>query len=409
MADLAWRLLREGYEAIEVDRTSRGGDGDYQTRLLGRRATVVRSREGARVFYDESVVRRKGAIPPPLAWVLFGPGAVHALDGNRHRDRKLLFVDILAGDQLDPVVAGVARELRGAAASWAGCPTEQIELFPQLVLAYGRSVLRWAGVDLRGDEEAEVCRMLAQIVDGFGFAGRAYARAVRQRVRADRWAADLVRDVRAGRRTPQAGSALARIAAATDLDTHTAGVELLNVLRPTVAVAWLATFAAVRLAHAPSWRDHLADPGGAGHRLAFAQEVRRTTPFAPALAGRVTRSARLGDRRISAGEMLVLDIIGIHHDPVRWPEPDVFAPERFLEGLPGAFDLVPQGGGHPSGHRCPGESLALRILAATVQVLAEVDLELVGEAAPDLSRIPTLPQGRVRVRAVSRSGRAGLA
>src|SRR4051794_29793937 len=70
--DLALGLLRHGYAAVARDRAGRGAGDDYPTRLLGRRALVVRSHDGVRTFYDEAIVRRKGAIPPPLAWLLFG-------------------------------------------------------------------------------------------------------------------------------------------------------------------------------------------------------------------------------------------------------------------------------------------------------------------------------------------------
>lgn len=408
MTDLAWRLLREGYDAVSSERAKRGGTDDFEARLLGKRAVVVRSAAGARAFYDESAVRRRGAVPAPLGWVLFGPGAVHTLDGDRHRDRKLMFVDVLAGDQPGPVVDGVETGLREAAAGWADCPGEELEVFPELVRVYGRSVLRWAGIDLSTHEEDDASRMLACIVDGFGFAGRAYARAVRARLRADRWAEGLVRDVRAGRRTPSDDAPLARIAAAP-LTARTAGVELLNVLRPTVAVAWLGTFAALRLWQSPEWRSRLQDPHRAMDRLAFAQEVRRTTPFAPVLAARATREIVLDGVTIAEHDLLVLDVIGVHLDPGRWSDPARFAPERFLHAMPGAFDLVAQGGGHPAGHRCPGESLVLRILGATLQVLAEVDHEIVGAGPADRSRIPTLPAGRLRVRELSRSAHAGRA
>lgn len=391
--DLALRLLKQGYDATACDRQARGGGADFPSRLLGKPALVVRSEEGARAFYDESLVARADLVPSAMAWLLFGRGAVHGLDGTSHRRRKLMFIDVLSADRLGPAVRDVEERLLDAVPTWNG---RVVDVHDELVLAYGRAVLTWAGIGLPSDVAAEVSRCLASIVDGFGFAGAAYARAWRARVTADRWARTLVRRVRDGQVAASEGSALATIAA-SDLDDATAGVELLNVLRPTVAVAWLGAFAAVRLAEVPAWRPRLVG-GAAADGLAFAQEVRRTTPFAPVLAARVVRAAQVGANRVSPGELLVLDVIGIHRDEQRWPEPDVFAPERFA-GHPGAFDLVPQGGGHPAGHRCPGESLALRLLAVTATVLAEVDYEVV-DARVDRTRIPTLPGGGPRLHRV---------
>jgi fatty-acid peroxygenase len=398
MADLAWQLLRHGYDAVDHDRVARGAGDDFESRLLGRRTVVVRSPDGARAFYDESLVRRRDAVPPPLAWLLFGRGAIHGLDGPEHRDRKQLFLDLLAPDRLASLSEAVDAELRERLATWPG---REVEVHDELVIAYGRAALAWAGVPLEREEAATRSRQLATIVDGFGAAGPAYARAWRARIEANRWAAGVVRDARAGRVQPGAGSVLEGIAGSA-LPAHTAGVELLNVLRPTVAVAWLGTFAALRfagLSDLEEWRSRLVDPAGAGDRLSFAQEVRRTTPFAPALAGRVHARAEVNGLVVQPGDRIVLDVIGINHDPVRWPDPDRFDPARFLGTDPGAFDLVPQGGGSPAGgHRCPGESVALVLLDVTLRALPLVDYTVV-DGDVDRQRIPTLPAHGLRVRA----------
>jgi fatty-acid peroxygenase len=172
------------------------------------------------------------------------------------------------------------------------------------------------------------------------------------------------------------------IAAKGDLDRRTAGVELLNVLRPTVAVAWLGTFAAKALQERSEWCERLAPHEAVAERYAFAQEVRRTTPSAPALTGLARWTVSHGGITIRAGDRLLLDIMGIDHEPTCWPEPLVFRPERFLEHrehggrVVDAFELVPEGGGHPCGHRCPGESVALRLLMTKAGRLARVESEI---------------------------------
>ncbi|WP_205472484.1 cytochrome P450 [Nocardioides sp. SYSU D00038] len=406
MTDLTLQLLRHGYDAVAVDRASRGGGDPYVSRLLGRRAVVVRDPEGVRTFYDEGVVRRRGAVPPPLAWLLFGRGAVHGLDDEAHRDRKLMFLEALSPAAITPLVELAETELRRAVASWPD--RAEVEVHDELVRAYGRAVLTWAGLDLTEAEGDRVARSLSGIVDGFGFAGPAYLRGWRERVRRERWATRLVADVRAGG-VARPGSVLAEVAA-SDLPTRTAGVELLNVLRPTVAVSWLGTFAVLRLAEHPDWADRVADDAAGMVRYAFAQEVRRTSPFVPVLAGRVRQEARCGEVRLGRGDLVVLDVVGIHRDAGRWPDPGAFRPERFAAGaVPGAYDLVPQGGGHPSGHRCPGESLALRLLEVTLRVVAPLGLrpEHVAGAAVDRSRMPTLPRRGLRLATTGlRAGRA---
>ncbi len=394
MADLAWRLLQQGYDAVAADRAARGGADDFETRLLGRRAVVVRSREGARIFYDESVVRRRDAIPPPLGWLLFGRGAVHTLDPPEHRDRKGLLLELVSPERLASLGEEVDTRLRVAVAAWPG---SRVHVHDQLVQVYGAAVLRWAGVPLDERDAADRSRQLAEIVDGFGFSGGAYTRAWQARVQSDRWATRLVEEVRAGRVRVPVGSAVA-VLAGSDLPARTAGVELLNLLRPTVAVAWLGTFAALRFGQDPSWRARLVDPGGHRERFAYAQEVRRTTPFVPALAARVHQRADLGGLVVQPGDRLVLDVPGIDHDPARWPDPQRFDPARFLSAEPGPFDLVPQGGGSPSaGHRCPGESATMVLLDVTLRVLGLVDYQVTGSGV-DRRRIPTLPEGGLVLR-----------
>ena len=100
-SDLVLELLRHGYGAVEADRARRGAGPTYATRMMGRRAVVLGTEQAARVFYDESMVERSGAMPASLKNLLFGRGAVHCLDGEPHRRRKDLMRE-LVGDGVRP-------------------------------------------------------------------------------------------------------------------------------------------------------------------------------------------------------------------------------------------------------------------------------------------------------------------
>jgi fatty-acid peroxygenase len=343
------------------------------------------------VFYDEEVVERAGAVPPALAWLLFGRGAVHGLDDADHRQRKSAFLELLTPHDVagcaDAAEAGLRARLQEVAGGRDG---GHGRLHHDLVEVYGRAVLDWVGVPYAARRPEALSRRYAEIVDGFGFAGSAYLRGWHARRASDAWARALVADVRQGRVEVEPGSAVSAVTA-LDVDDRTAAVELGNIVRPTIAVSWLATFAALAVDALPRWRPVLADPGAVRERTSFVQEVRRLAPFVPALAGRVRTATRHEGTELRPGQRVVLDVRGINLDPARYPDPWTFDPRRFLEHRPGPFDLVPQGGGFPTGHRCPGESMTLQLLDRTVKVLAEAELELHAADVVDLARMPPLP------------------
>ena len=388
MTDLALSLLRHGYQAVELDRRQRSGGDAYATRMLGRRAVVVRGAAGAELFYDESLVQRAGAIPFPLRGLLFGRGAVHGLDDEVHDERKQLFFAMLAPQRVADLVSSATTRLEARVAGWAGQP---VSVFAELVDVYGQAVIEWAGLDVSVAEALRRSRELARIVNGFGGDPKAYPRAWVARVRSDRWARRQVQAVRHGRHHPAKGSALA-VVAESDLDDTTAAVELLNVLRPTVAVAWLGMWAALYLDEAPQWRQQLAGPTTGTHHAAFAEEVRRGTPFVPVLAGRVRRHVTHQGVELRAGERIVLDVWGTNQADAIWEAPERFTPERFLRDEPGMYEFLPQGGGLPTGHRCPGEPFTVLLLAETVRVLAGVGHRVTSSHDVDLTRMPTMPE-----------------
>ena len=405
--ELTVRLLRDRYRAVGQLREISGGRDWVGARMLGRRAVVVRGEAGARAFYDSSLVTRRGAMPAPVRLVLFGPGAVHGLDGERHARRKQLFLDVVSNDAVARLSRLVGDRLDEAVSRWAARGT--VTLFDELVEVYGSAVLEWGGTGTTGAAAREASRDLARIVDGFGAGGSAYPRAVLARVRAQRWALQVVRDARSGVKPAPEGSAVALLAAVpkAELPDLVAATELLNIVRPTVAVAYFGAYAAQAIARRPDWRADLA-AGSPAHLRAFEHEVRRFYPFVPLLPGRLRRSWSWEGGRLPRRSWLVLDVLGTDRDPRLWPDPEELRPERFLGREPTAYDYVPHGGGDPAtGHRCPGEPIAVGLLEQTLQRLAGLDYELApdGREVP-MGRVPSLPADRVRLTGVRRIGPA---
>ncbi|MFI7012518.1 cytochrome P450 [Streptomyces sp. NPDC050145] len=396
MFDSTLPLLVEGYAWLP-DRRRRRDGRPVTGRLLGKKVVALHGPDAVRFFYDERHVVRRGALPGPVLDTLFGRGAVHTLDGARHRVRKALFTALLQDrGGLDRLAADLADQWTRARRRWDDL--DRLVFFDEAGLLLTRAVCDWSGVPLSGDEAEGTARDLIAMVDGFASAGPRHLRARRARSRQEHRIARLVTEVRDGDREAPDGSVLRAVADHRDddgrlLDPHTAAVEILNVLRPTVAVAWFLTFAAHTLHRWPEHGKRLAD-GDAAWARAFAQEVRRFYPFAPFVAGIAAADLRWAGQDIPEGSMVLLDLYGQNHDPELWPEPYTFDPGRFLGREPGRDELVPQGGGDPAvHHRCPGEDVVLTVLETLIPHLAELPYPVPEQDLRiPLGRVPTAPR-----------------
>ncbi|MFJ2257279.1 cytochrome P450 [Streptomyces sp. NPDC087844] len=396
MFDSTMALLAQGYAWLP-DRRRRSRGGPVRTRLMGKNTVALHGPEAVRFFYDESHIKRQGALPGPLLDTLFGRGAVHTLDGPQHRVRKALFMSLLKDrDGLGSLADHLGAQWDLARQRWAGL--DQVVLFDESSLLLTRAVCAWSGIPRTDDDARQTARDLIAMVDGFASAGPRHLRARRARSRQEARIAQQVAAVRDGTEKAPAGSVLATAAAHVDadgqpLDPHTAAVEILNVIRPTVAVTWFLTFAAHALHRWPSHRKLLAD-GDAAYARAFAHEVRRFYPFAPFIGGLATTDLRWDGQDIPVGGMVLLDLYGQNHDPRLWPEPYTFDPGRFLGREPERDELVPQGGGDPAAnHRCPGEDVTLTVLETLVPRLAALRYDVPAQdLGIPLRRIPTAPR-----------------
>lgn len=409
LADRTLFALAEGYAWLPNRmRESRGSGGRVvRTRLLGRPAVAVRGPDAVRFFYDERHVRRAGALPEPVVGTLFGHGAVHTLDGEAHRARKELFLPLLHGDR----VAGLVEEVTGAwdeaVREWGG--RSRVVLFDEVSVVLTRGVCRWAGVPLGDDGDGgagPLARDLVAMIDGFASPGPRHVRARLARGRQERRLARLVEDVRSGAVTAPRDSVLDRVSRHRDasgelLEPGTAAVELLNVVRPTVAVSWFLAFAAHALERWPECRERLRT-GDSAYAGAFTHEVRRFYPFAPFLGGHAVTDLTWEGERIPAGTLVLLDVYGQNHDEELWGDPYAFRPQRFLERPAERDELIPQGGGDPrEGHRCPGENLTIGVLEALAVRLAHLTYTVPEQdLSIPLRRVPTRPRSGFAVTGV---------
>jgi fatty-acid peroxygenase len=396
------QLLTKGYGWLP-DKRRALGRRTVPTRLGGLPATAIEGPDAARFLYDEDHVVRAHAIPEPVQGTLFGKGAVHSLDGEAHRVRKSMFVALLMREE------GIGSLTQHVTAAWDAAVEEwllrpRIVLFDEAGKVLAGAVCRWAGVPVTDAEVPSVARDLLAMVDGFATGGPRHFRARRARGRREAWLRRLVDDVRRGDAKVPAGSAVDVVAGHRDaggelLDPHVAAVELLNIIRPTTAVAWFVAFSGHALIRWPQHRPRLAS-GDAPFAEAWAHEVRRFYPFAPFIGGRAPREVEWDGERIPANSMVLLDLYGQNHDAELWGDPYAFRPERFLGRDIGEFELVPQGAGDPrTNHRCPGEQLTIALLSALAVRLARLEFDVPEQdLSISLRRIPARPTDGVVLR-----------
>lgn len=398
LIDRTLPLLAEGYAWLPNRMRDTPGPV-VRTRILGRPALALRGPEAVRFFYDERNVHRHRAVPEPVLATLFGHEAVHTLDGVAHRARKSLFLPLLAPDRIAGLVDRTAAAWDEAVPAWGR--RGSVVLFDEASTVLATGVHRWAGIPLDDADAEATARDMTAMVDGFATAGPRHLRARRARARQEDRLGRLVRDIRSGTVAAPADSVLDLVCRHRDadgepLDEKTAAVELLNVVRPTTAVAWFVAFTAHALHKWPEHRAPLAD-GDVPFTAAFAHEVRRFYPFVPFLGGLAARDLYWRGEWIPAGGLVVLDVYGQNHDESLWGDPYAFRPQRFLERPVERDELIPQGGGDPgAGHRCPGEGITVGVLEALAVRLARMEYTVPEQNLTiPLHRVPTRPHSGV--------------
>jgi fatty-acid peroxygenase len=290
-------------------------------------------------------------------------------------------------------------EWRRRATRWA--TQDSVGFYNETREVICRAVCDWAGLPVSEADLPRITEMLATLYEFPVAIGWRHWRARLIRKKADRWAAGVIEDVRAGRLKPPAGSALEVVANHRDLEgnlltPHVAGVEIQNVIRPTIAVSVFVVHAAQMLDEHPECRQQLTT-GGDEYLEMFVQEVRRTSPFFPAVAARVRNDFEWRGYHFPKDTRVIFGLYATNHDPKLWDSPHEFRPERFRNWSNDPWSFVPQGGGDRDlGHRCPGDRFSVEITKAAVKFLTE---DISYDVPPqdlglEMSHMPALPRSR---------------
>jgi fatty-acid peroxygenase len=361
------------------------------------------------MFFADGRFTRRGALPPTSLTLLQDRKSVQWLDGEAHAHRKAMFLKIAEPSTVHVLVDAMERAWRKRLSGWRSAG--EIRLQDEAEQLLGEAACEWAGLRLRPVEVRQRTREFVAMIEGAGAAGPRNWRGQRLRHANEKWARSVIEQFRAGTLSSPEDRPLAWVARHRDIEGRElppaiAAVELINVLRPTVAVARYFTFAALALHQYPECRERIAS-GDEAYLGRFAQEVRRFYPFFPALGGRALEPFEWEGVRFPAHAWVLYDIHGTHHDAALWGDPEAFRPDRFLEVPPDAPWFAPQGqGDFLRNHRCPGEPATLALVQRAAWLLVtsmryevpEQDLSI------DLTRMPALPASRMRLRNV-REGR----
>ncbi|RZJ09282.1 MAG: cytochrome P450 [Rubrivivax sp.] len=398
------RLLANPYRYLSSLMLSRDTDA-LQLRLMGEPTLCLAGGEAVAFFYDAQQIRRRDAAPEPLRATLFGKGGVQGLDDAAHRHRKAMFLRILGPGAVAMLCARVRQEWLAALQRWQHC--EEINLYRALQAVLTAAVCEWAGLPLGEGERALRTQQLVALFDDAARGLRGHLNSRLRRRDAEAWACGLIDEVRRGARHPLEHTALAVIARHREEDgallpPRVAAVELLNVLRPVVAVSLYLVFVAHALDAHADWAERLRGDVAGKDALHFVQEVRRHYPFFPMLVGRARDGAWWRSGPVPEGMRVVLDLYGTNHSRRDWVEPDIFLPQRWRSfPLQPPLAFVPQGGGPlGTGHRCPGEDVAVQLMLLALDMfLLRMRWELQPpRPALDFTRLPALPVGGLCIR-----------
>lgn len=180
-----------------------------------------------------------------------------------------------------------------------------------------------------------------------------------------------------------------------------AAVELLNVIRPTVALTvWIALMGHALFSRPDIYQrlhaefDQLQD--------SFIQEMRRYYPFFPMLPAFAIQDVEIDGYLIPKDSWVVLDLYGTNHDERTIETPEVFRISRYLGkekhiSYDEEYEMIAQGGGKfEAMHRCAGEWITLHTLRVFSDQLVNKYQFTVPEQEWEipLNQFPTFPRDK---------------
>ncbi|MBT0585189.1 cytochrome P450 [Alteromonas oceanisediminis] len=393
--DQTLSLLREGNEFIS-HQCKRLGSDVFQTRLLLKKTICLRGREAAEIFYDNDKFIRHGAAPSRLQRTLTGKEGVQGLDGQAHQHRKAMFMSLMSSERIADLTDIFQAHWIENAKQWP--QQESVSLYNEVNHICFLAAAQWSGIDLSTVNAHKQTENMVAMIESPASIGPSHVKGIIARQRAERWAQKLIQDSRDNATNSDKHCALHvfahyRSPNGSLIDAKAAAVDLLNIIRPIVAIGRYVCFCAFALHKHPEYHSTLAN-GSDDDIHHFVQEVRRYYPYFPFAAAKVARDFTWQGYRFEQGTRVLLDLYGTNRAPGMWRQADEFNPERFAKRENDAFALIPQGGGfYDKHHRCAGEWITLALMESAVRFLtSSMTYRAVNShVSIDLTAMPTLP------------------
>ena len=342
-----------------------------KARLLNKEVIAIYGKEAAKKFYDPRNFKREGAMPKIVLKTLFGENGVQTLDGQAHEHRKTIFMDLMTPKRMEEYHRILDKNLTQKLDRQQG----QFELFDLAKDVLFRSICEWAGIDLSQLTKKEVDQLAEYQISMISSAvtnTATHIKGIDNRKKSEKWAQSLIENARINPVAGKEDVALYAFAKATDdhgelLPIDVAAVELLNVIRPTVALTvWIALMGHALFSRPDIYQrlhaefDQLQD--------SFIQEMRRYYPFFPMLPAFAIQDVEVDGYLIPKDSWVVLDLYGTNHDDRMIETPEVFRISRYLGkekhiSYDEEYEMIAQGGGEfKTMHRCAGEWITLHTL-----------------------------------------------
>ncbi len=145
----------------------------------------------------------------------------------------------------------------------------------------------------------------------------------------------------------------------------------------------------------------MSDPSqiaGASYLKACVMETLRVHPIVTEVLRKLKQPMQLGEYTIPAGFAVAPATVLAHYNPVNFPEPDSFSPERFIDKSFSPFVFMPFGGGH---RRCIGAAFATyEMMMVLATLLHNFQFELLEHrpVVPKRKNVTMGPSTSVRMR-----------